>query len=196
MLLPRFQSRTYTKLFFKDRYINKAIGKSPTHLPCRRSTNLSCLCEGTPPPLFVWEWIQLQGPQLHHHRFFFAVLHIGHGNTEKPLKRLVRPSRSSCLRRSPSALPLMLRVWSRAERHGLPGLAAPSDLICSGGTFMWFTPAAPPPAALQAPPRSGSRGSRWTRHRPTCGSGRGREEPWQISTQQAATSHGTLDCTA
>lgn len=101
--------------------------------------------------------------------FSFAAPHIRDGITQRGLWR-VWPSPLALFSPPPNPFSAAFDVsaWSRTERRGLPGLTTSSDPICSGGTFMWFTPATGLPAAiqlaLQAPPWSGSRGLRQTRH--------------------------------
>lgn len=140
--------KTYTKLLFKGSLHQQSNRKESDTFAFQAFNQLQPPVRGNT-STFIYMGVDSARRPAVTSPPIFAVLHIRRGNTEKPLKRLVQPSRSSCLRRSPSALPLMLRVWSRAARHSLPGLAALSDLICSGGTFMWFTPAAPPPSPSQ-----------------------------------------------
>lgn len=101
--------------------------------------------------------------------FSFAAPHIRAGITQRGLWRVWPSPRALFFPPPlPSSTAFDVSAWSRAERRGLQGLTASSDPICSGGTFMWFTPAAWLPAAIHpaplAPPRSGSRDWRWTQH--------------------------------
>lgn len=107
--------------------------------------------------------------------FSFAALHIRAGITQKGLWR-VWPCPCTMSLLPPSTTPygsaFEVSAWSCTERRGLPGLPASPDPICSGGTFMWFTPAARLPGAiqpvLQAPPSSGSRALRRGQHGLDC----------------------------
>lgn len=88
----------------------------------------------------------------------FAALHFQVGISHGGLWRATTPPPS--LLRHPSSSAFEVSMWSWAERRAsLLGLRASPDPICSGGAFMWFTPAAWDPAdvrsASRAPPRSG-----------------------------------------
>lgn len=90
----------------------------------------------------------------------FVATHIRPGISQRGLWRVWPSPRSlSSSLRLPStptsALPLML---ARGAAPSIVASQASPDPICSGGTFMWFTPAAWLPAAIhpapQAPPWS------------------------------------------
>lgn len=111
-----------------------------------------------------------------------AAPHIRAGISQRGLWR-VWSSPHSLSSLLPSTTPFGtafdVSAWSCAERCGLLGLPASPDPICSGGTFMWFTPAARLPAAihpaLQAPPCPGSRAWAGRQHDLSCRRGsRGR----------------------